>query len=325
MEKQINNIILIIFVVLVFFCCDTDNANKNTHDMNIVNQNSAKAKLNVFVSIIPQKFFIEKIAKDLVNVNVLVQPGESPAIYEPKPFQMKELTNTDMFLSIGVPFERVWLPKIKSAIPKILIVKGDEGIEKIPMIKSYHYSENEEKHYYERKEEREGEEYHHKERLDPHIWLSPSLVKIQAETILKALTKLDKDNSSIYKANYEGFINEIDELDKEIKSIFRNNIKKNYFMVFHPSWAYFAKDYDLVQIPIEVEGKEPSPKELVEFINIAKQKDIKVIFVQPEFSTKSAEAIAKFMGGKTIVIDPLAENWLENLKKVTETFREVLK
>ncbi|MFW5799849.1 MAG: metal ABC transporter solute-binding protein, Zn/Mn family [Spirochaetota bacterium] len=309
MKRNIIIIVILsmILVFMVFFVdCDSDDS-ANSSD-----------NLNVFVSILPQKFFVEKIGGDNIKVSVMVKPGSSPATYEPKPMQMKQLSKSDIYINIGVPFEKSWMSKIKSANKNMLIVDGDKDIEKRRMIKEHTHKEVEE----------ETEEIHNdkeeSELSDPHIWLSPTLVKKHCEHILNAFVEVDPANSDIYRNNFNKLTEEIDKLDKEIKNLLKDKEIKE-FMVFHPSWGYFAKDYGLRQVPIEIEGKEPSPKELKEFIDLAKEKDIKIIFVQPQFSKKSAKAIADAINGEILVINPLAENWLENMKEVAETFKEVLR
>jgi zinc transport system substrate-binding protein len=263
----------------------------------------ADSKYSVTASILPQKYFIEKIAGDKIEINIMVLPGNNPATYEPKPIQLQKLSKSSIYFAIGAPFEKIWLKKILSANPNMVLVKTQKNIKLKPMKHRKNHSEN--------------------EILDPHIWLSPSLVKIQAENILNALINYDPVNKIYYIKNYNLFIKEVDELDNKIKNIF-SNLKNKNFMVFHPSWGYFADCYGLKQIPVEVEGKTPSMKALAILIKRAKEKNIKVIFVQPQFSKKSAEIIAKQIGGKVVAVDPLAENWSENLLKVAKTFSTYL-
>jgi zinc transport system substrate-binding protein len=159
--------------------------------------------------------------------------------------------------------------------------------------------------------------------FDPHIWLSPSLVKIQAETIYKALAELDPAHKDAFKANFDAFIKDIDALDADIRATLEKT-KTKKFIVFHPAWGYFARDYGLEMIPIEVGGQEPSAQELAGLIEKAKAGNIKVVFVQPEFSQEDAETIAKEIGGKTLSISALNPDWLGNLNSVAKTFAAVL-
>ncbi len=266
--------------------------------------NFAFAQIQVTTSILPQKFFVKKIGGNLVKVNVMVLPGSNPAVYEPKPKQMKQLTKSKIYFAIGVPFEKVWLKKIAAANPKMRIILTYEGIKRYPMVKRKKVSK--------------------KEILDPHIWLSPPLAIKQCEIIKNALIEADEKNKSVYKQNYQKFAEEINLIDDKIKSILKNS-KGKKFIVFHPSWGYFARNYDLTQIPIEIEGKKPKPKDLAKLIRLAKKENIKVIFVQPQFSTSMAETIAKQIGGKVVKVDPLAENWSENIIKAAKAFAKELK
>ncbi|GGD33403.1 cation ABC transporter substrate-binding protein [Malaciobacter pacificus] len=265
----------------------------------------------ISVSILPQKYFVEKIVGDKFNVNVMVKPGSSPATYEPKTSQMRDLVKSDIYFSIDVPFEKVWLEKFKQSAKNTLFVDTSKGIEKLAMEA---HSHGEEQHHEEDKhEEHDHEEHAHDHGgLDPHIWLDPILVKIQAKNIYDAVSKIDSKNSEFYKANYEVFIKELEQLDNNIKDILKD-VEHKPFMVFHPSWGYFAKRYHLEQVSIEVEGKEPKPNQLVEIIEDAKKHNIKVVFVAPQFSQNSAKTISKSLNANVVTINPLSLKWDEEL------------
>jgi zinc transport system substrate-binding protein len=154
---------------------------------------------------------------------------------------------------------------------------------------------------------------------DPHTWTSPENVKIMAKNIYDTLVQVDSSNKEYYLNNYNNFVNEINQTDKKIKEIFTKIPKDSKFMVFHPAWGYFAKNYNLIQFPVEVEGKEPKPKILKEIIEEAKKENIKAIFTQSEFSDKSAKVIADELKIKVIKETPLATNWSQNLIHVANT------
>ncbi len=300
----------------------------------------AADKLPVFVSIVPQKYFVQQIGKDLVEVQAMVQPGASPATYEPKPQQMADLSKTKIYFAIGVPFENAWLEKIAAANPNMRVVHTDQGIEKIAMEAHHHHDDHKEEHHDEgehhdetehghEKGEHHGEDEHDEDHhehtgLDPHIWLSPPLVKIQARTILAALQEADPVHRGVYEANFKAFTAQIDQLDAELKKTFAGK-KGLQFMVFHPAWGYFAQAYGLKQVPIEIEGKDPKPAQLKELIEHARENGIKVVFVQPQFSSKSAELVAREIGGQVAFADPLAEDWMANLRQVAQKFQAALK
>ena len=270
------------------------------------------SKPELTVNILPQKYFVEKIVKDKFNINVMVKPGVSPHNFEPKPSQMKSLVVSKAFFLIGDSSEKAWLEKFKQNAKNTLFVDTTVGIEKMEMIAHEDHEENE---THEHHEDHEHEEAHEHSGLDPHIWLEPTLVKIQAKNIYEAMLKIDSTNSDFYKTNYEEFLKELDSLDQDIKTLLSPH-KDKAFMVFHPSWGYFAKRYEIEQISIEIQGKEPKPNELVKLIEEAKKHDIKIIFVSPQFSQKSAQAISKNIGANVVAIDPLSDDWQKNLLKV---------
>ncbi len=266
----------------------------------------------ITVSILPQKYFVEKIVKDKFEVNVMVQPGASPHTYEPKTSQMKALAASKVYFSTGVSFENVWLDKFKKNAKDTLFVDLSDGIEKLAMGKHEHHEEDAKEAEHDDHSGHKEHDDHDEEGLDPHIWLDPVLVKIQAKNIYDTMIKIDVQNADFYKVNYEQFLKELDELDANLKTIL-TPYKDKAFMVFHPSWGYFAKRYDLEQIPIELQGKEPKPNELVELIKDAKEHDIKIVFVSPQFSQKSAKTISQNINAKVATIDPMVSNWFEGL------------
>lgn len=280
-------------------------------------------KINVTVSILPQKYFVEKIAGDKINVNVMVKPGFSPATYEPKTSQMKKLSSSAVYFGIDVPFEDTWLKKFQNANKNMLIIHTSDGIKKLAMQEhSHHEHEHKDNHDEEHKDSHDDEHEH--EGLDPHVWNDPLSVKIIAKNIYETLAKVDNSNKLFYKKNYESFLVELDLLDKKITDILKPYENKA-FMVFHPSWGYFAKRYSLEQVAIESEGKEPKPKELVELIKDAKEHNIKIVFVSPQFSQKGAKTISKSIKGRVIAIDNLALDWDNNLIKTAEVIANTYK
>ncbi|MBF0100543.1 MAG: zinc ABC transporter substrate-binding protein [Desulfobacterales bacterium] len=260
----------------------------------------SETKISVFVSIVPQHYVVQQISKDLVDIQVMVAPGANPHTYEPKPQQMIAISKAQLYFSIGVSFENVWLSKLVSFNPNLLVIHTDAGITKLPMDSHDH------DHHHADKNE------HHEEIVDPHIWLSPPLVKIQARHILIALQDIDPANRLIYEANYTTFISKLEELDHHIRQLLTDK-QGLEFMVFHPSWGYFAHTYGLKQVPIEIEGKSPKPEQMKQLIDYARKHNITAIFQQPQISSKSAEQIAREINGKVVFVDPLALDWSENL------------
>lgn len=259
------------------------------------------SNIHAVVSILPQVTFLKAIGGDKVAIELMVQPGNSPHTYEPKPSQMIAIANADLYFTIGVEFENVWLPKFTNLNGKMKIIDIADTVPKIQMKTSTHVHE-----------------HHSHEGDDPHIWTDPKNVSIIAQNIYKALAKYDPENKSYYKTNLEVFLALTKDTDTEIKKIFSSMKEKPTFMVFHPSWGYFAKAYQLKQIVVEVEGKEPKPKELMHLIKEARKKHVNAIFTQPEFSDTSARIIAKELGIPVIKVSPLASNWSENLINIAK-------
>jgi zinc transport system substrate-binding protein len=269
----------------------------------------ASSKLSVYVSILPQKYFVQQICKELADVQVMVPAGANPATYEPKPRQMVAISKARIYFSIAVPFENAWLKKIAGTNPDMAVIPTDRGIQKLPMAVHRHH------------EEQAPPEHG---TLDPHIWLSPPLVMIQARTILEAMQAVDPVHRSVYESNFRAFISQLSDLDAELRGIFTGSAGRQ-FMAFHPSWGYFAQAYGLKQVPIEIEGKEPKPAHLRELIEHAREDGIQAVFVQPQFSARSAKLIAGEIGAQVIIADPLAEDWAENLRAVARKFESALR
>ena len=283
----------------------------------LVQAGTAADPISVFVSIVPQQYFVQQIGKDFVHVQVMVQPGASPATYEPKPRQMAAISKAEIYFAVGVPFEKVWLEKIAAASSKMRVVHTDHGIDKISMTADHHHDGEERGHKAGPHQDEHGEP-------DPHIWLSPPLVKIQARTILAALQEIDPARSAAYQRNHDQFVSAIDLLHDQLKRTFVGH-QGHRFLVFHPAWGYFAHTYGIEEVPIEVEGKSPKPARLKMLIERARREGIRMVFVQPQFSTKSAQLIAREIGGQVVVADPLAKDWMDNLRNIAEKFKAALK
>jgi zinc transport system substrate-binding protein len=275
--------------------------------------------ITVFTSILPQEYFVERIGGDRVEVQALVAPGRSPATYEPTPRQMASLSEATVFFRIGVPFENAFMPKIRDLTQGLRIVDTREGIT-LREMKAHHHGDD----GYQHEDHHADEEHHHHHGgTDPHVWLSPRLVKIQARTIADALIDIDPAGRAIYEKNLAAFVADLDVLDAHLAEALAP-VKGKTFMVFHPAWGYFADAYGLEQTPIEIEGKDPSGQQLVRVIEMAKEQGVRVIFVQPQFSRQSAERVAGAIDGAVLPIDPLARDYVGNLERVATEIREAL-
>lgn len=292
----------------------------------------AFAKPIVTASILPTKYFIEQIAGDTLEVNVMVGRGADPHSYEPKPKQMSELERSALYFAVGIDFENAWLDRFSKTFKNLKIVKTQEGIEKIAMSGEHEHHEHHEHDAHDKGEAGEHKHHDHEEHghhhehgeLDPHVWLDPQLVKIQARNIANALVENFPQNAEIYKQNLAKFEARLDELDAFIADKLKE-LKSREFIVYHPSWGYFAKRYNLEQIAIEIEGKEPKPADLAELIEEAKEHEVKAIFVAPQFSKKAAGLIAKQAGANVVEIDQLPLDWDAELRKTAEILAKSLK
>jgi len=269
----------------------------------------------IAASIMPQKYFIQQVAKDNFHVEIMVLPGANPATYEPKPSQIVSLNKASAYMAIGVPFEKTWLKRFSDINKNMMVVDTTAGITKMPSVSVHNLTSQ--------KNSEESTKHSSTEEPDPHIWLSPRLVKIQAKNIYNALVSLDPANQQEYRRNLEDFLTELDLLDEKIRHLLLP-AKGRKFLVFHPSWGYFAKDYNLTMIPIEVEGNEPSASELAKIIDLAKKEGIKIILTQPEFNARSAEIIAKEIGCNVVPISPLSPEWHDNLLNAASELAEAL-
>ena len=251
----------------------------------------ANADVNVAVSILPQKYFLERIGGEHVAVLVMVEPGHDPVSYEPKPGQLQALKERSAYFSIGVPFESAWLDDIAAANPAMTMVDTAQGIELM-----------------------DG---------DPHIWLSPTLVETQAQTIYEALAQLDPAHQADYQANLDAFLGELAALDDYIAANLQGVAGKK-FIVNHPAWGYFARDYGLEMIPLAVDDQTPDAARLDELAAFAKEEGIDIVFVQREFGDAIGTELALKIGGRPVPISPLNPNWESNLRSVSLMFANML-
>lgn len=272
-----------------------------------------KLENKLFVSIEPQKFFLEKIVGNQFEIEVMVKPGMSPATYEPLPTQMMQLSKTTLFFSVGVPFEKNWLPVIKKNNENLIISETQAGIKKRELESIIELEH----------EAHLGDHDHHHEHgeLDPHIWLDPVKAKTICDNMFSALAEIYPDQKEEFSINLEKLKSALDSLDQSLAKTLAE-LPSRTFLVFHPSWGYFADRYDLKQMAIEVRGKEPNPKELSLIIDKVKELEIKKIFVQKQFSAKAAEAVAKELNVELIQIDPLSYNYFTNLEEFARALKE---
>jgi zinc transport system substrate-binding protein len=297
-------------------CTDSDNSRGNATGKQIETTGTGEP-IAVAVSILPQAEFVEKVGRDRVKTIVLIPPGADPHTYESSPKEIEEISKARVFVTVGIdmPFEKIWIDRFENINSETQIVNSSEGIE----IKKLAGSNYEEEHSRELENGRESGSKSDQEELDPHVWTSPANAKVMVENIYKALVNIDPENEAYYAQNKDAYIKELDALDSRIREKLEGRKERN-FMVYHPSWGYFAADYGLTMTPVEIEGKEPSAQDLAKLVNLAKEKHVKVIFVQSQFNTRSAQAIAEEIGGEVVAVDPLAKNYIANMDKVSDIF-----
>ena len=266
---------------------------------------TTEAPLTVFVSILPQSQMVQRIGGERVDVQVMVTAGANPHAFEPRPAQMAALAKAHIYFSVGVEFENMWLPKFSAINRNMTVVAIDQGIEKLPMAADHHHDHG---HGHSHKSKGKADPH----QFDPHIWLSPDLIKVMAATIRDALASATPAHAAEFEQRYATYLHELDELDQRIRQRLKDQAGTR-FMVFHPSWGYFAHQYGLVQVPIEIEGKEPKPAQLQKLIREAKAANIRVIFAQPQFSSRSAQMIADAINARIVTADPLSPDLLAHL------------
>jgi zinc transport system substrate-binding protein len=260
---------------------------------------AADDTIPVTVSIVPQEWLIDSIGGEHVTADAMVEPGASPATYEPKPSQMRSISESEIYFSIGVPFENAWLPRMRDSAPDMQIVDMAAQVRRRTM---------------------EGTD----NARDPHVWLSPVTMRAMASTVVETLSEQRPELAGDFRRNYAQTIATINAVDADIAEALVS-VPDRTFMVYHPVWGYLADTYDLQQMAIETGGSEPSPQDMQGIIDTARANDIQVIFVQPQFSQRSAQAIAENLGGEVRSLNPLAYDWPENMRAVADTFAATLR
>jgi zinc transport system substrate-binding protein len=267
-------------------------------------QQSQDSRETIMVSILPQKYFVEKIAGDAYKIEVMVPPGSSPETYEPTAQQMKQVANSSLYFSIGhIDFELSLLRKIKSINPNIKFIDTSQGTNLI----SDHFHVH-----------ADGTVHHHG--ADPHIWLSTNEVKVQVKNIYNSIVEIDPENTEKYMANYESFLIEIENTDKEIQEILKGMEGKT-ILVYHPAFGYFARDYGLKQEAVEFEGKNPTAGHLKKIVDIAGKENIRTIFVQQEFEIEYSKAVAREINAEIVILDVLNEDWINSMVDIAKKIK----
>jgi zinc transport system substrate-binding protein len=267
-------------------------------------------RIPVAVSVPPQAYFVERIGGDRVRVEVMIPPGYSHVDYPLTPRTTIALSRAALYVKVGHPgfeFERRHVDPFLERNPAIRVVDMSRGM---PLLDGH-------------EEVPGGHDGHSHAAGDPHVWVAPATVAVAARNIAAALERADPAHAGEYRANLRAFLADIDRLDREIRARLAGRESRK-FMVYHPDWGYFARQYGLEQIAIESGGKEPSARRLIQLIELARREEVKVVFVQGGFPRKSAQVIAEAVGGDVLTADPQRRDWLDNLRQVAADLSEAL-
>lgn len=288
---RLTSLLLILFLSIPFiYGCKKDDTESD----------NGEKKLTVAVTILPQRAFVKAVCGELVNIITIVPPGGSPETYEPTAKQLEEFTDADIYFAIGVPLEQAkMIPRAGDTV----VVKLDEKVASVY-------------------KDREFEE----DERDPHNWLSPKRAVVMVKVIAEELGKLDPDNAETYNANAASYIEQLQQADTYIKGLFDAiDEEKRIFLVFHPAYGYLADDYGLTMYSLEEEGKEATVQDLQNLIDYAKEHNIKVLFTQAESGSSQPAAFVQEVGGKVVVLDPLSDDYINNIKYMAEQIAESMK
>lgn len=275
----------------------------------------------VTVTIEPQRYFAEKIAGDKFKINCVVPAGQSPETYDPTPQQMIQIGRSIAYLRIGpIGFEQAWMDKIRENNPKLQVFDTSEGMNLLTDTEDDDHAHEHGTHDH---DAHAGEEAHHHHHggVDPHIWSSIAGAKAVAWNTLNAFIELDPDNTEYFWQNYNKLVDEIDKTNTEIKQLL-DPLTDRTFIIYHPALTYFANEFNLTQLCIEMDGKEPSPAQLKRLVETARANNARVVFIQQEFDQKNAELIAKETGCKLTVINPLAYDWTKEMIHIAKALAD---
>jgi zinc transport system substrate-binding protein len=258
-------------------------------------RNEAGDNLSVTVTLIPYADFVRQVGGDRVDVSIMVPPGASPHSYEPTPSQMVALSNTEVYVQAGsgIEFETIWMDKLIEQNPEMTVINGSAGIDL--MVSS--------------DPDEPG--------MDPHVWTSPVNAKIIVRNIRDGLIAIDPENEAFYRSNAEAYLGQLDVLDAYIHDKI-DGYSNRHFLIYHPSFGYFSYDYDLNELSIEFEGKEPTPQGLQSCIDLAQEYDLNYVFTEPQFVLQYAETIADATGGDTVTIDALAPDYVAGMRNTAD-------
>lgn len=289
-------LILLFFSLLISACSTQTNNPSFTED----------ERLKISVSIASIQWLVDQIGGDQVQTQSLTTSGDDPHTYEPSPAQMIAIAASDLYFTAGVEFEEVWIPKFIEANSNLQVVDISVGIDRIPVA-----DHNQE----------EGDEH---EGLDPHIWLSTENMRQIARNIASTLESIDSENSAVYQSNLQNALEIINEVNDQLTQKL-SQTQRQQFLIIHPSLGYFADAFGLQMIPVEVDGQEPSPTQLVDILNASKTYGIHTLFTQTGSNPLNVQMLAEQAGIDQIIeIDPMLYDWSANMLFIGDSLQAAL-
>ncbi len=270
----------------------------------------------VTVSVPPQADIVAAIGGDRVRVQSMVSPGQSTHSFSPSPRQLRALEDARVYVKVGHPeyvFEYQFLQVLEGRGEQVRVVDMAEGVDFRPL----------EAHGHEHGHDHDHGHGHAHGDTDPHLWVSPAIVRAAAPRIAEALAATDPEGEALYRERLRQFLGELDALDQEIRQRL-DGLEQRVFLVNHPAWGYFADDYGLEQMAIEVDGKNPTPAQLTRFIERARSEGVEAVFVQPGFSRRSADVIARELGITIVEMDPMRRDWADGLRAFSRALADAL-
>ena len=258
----------------------------------------------VTVTVEPQRYFAEQIAGDRFKVESMVPAGQSPETYDPSPVQMVRIAASSAYLLLGpASFEKAWVDKVRENNPKMRFFDTSKGL-----------------HLLEDADE-DHEEGHHHGGVDPHIWSSIAGARAMARNMTDAFREIDPENADYYQKNYEALLEKINETETAMAGLI-DSVHHRTFIIYHPALTYLAHEFRLTQLCVEMDGKEPSPAQLKQLVETAREADAHVVFVQREFDQKNAALIAEETGCKLTVINPLSYDWHKEMIQIAKALAD---
>ncbi len=263
-------------------------------------------RITVAVSLQPYATLVKMLGGDRVNVVTLLPPGADPHNFEPKPAVIKAFSVAQVYFTDGSGLDKTWMPRFLGANKNVQVIDVSKGIEWMKL-----------------EHEEHGAHGHHHEEMDPHIWTSPTRMRFLAQNIFQELKKLDPKYVIDYVNRASMVQDELALVERQLNEAVISMPKdRRSFIVFHPTYGYLAKDFKLKQYTIEVNGKEPKPRDLANLVKVGRKNGVKTVFVQPQFSKRAAETIAKELGAVVVETDPLSADFIGNTQKFIKAIKE---